>query len=136
MNKQMEKNLSSNKGLELMLISAKTGLNLQNLMDKVIISYDKWNTRISTGLLNDWLNRFKKVEKMPTENGEILNIKFVSQIKSRPPTFVVFVNNSDLLKENYLRFLKANLCKEFNLTGTTTRIIVKDKNTKKPNSEE
>ena len=59
--KQLEKNLGELHGNPLVFISAKMGTGLEEMMDRIIISYDKWNTRIPTGLLNDWLDKFKKL---------------------------------------------------------------------------
>lgn len=44
------------------------GIGLNELMDKIVVTYDKWNTRVSTGLLNDWLDKFKKVDNLPKED--------------------------------------------------------------------
>lgn len=76
------------------------------MMNYVLQAFEKWNIRVSTGMLNDWLNRFKKVQSAPTDSGTKLKIYFVSQVKSRPPTFVVFVNDKTLFKSNYMRFMR------------------------------
>lgn len=78
-------------------------------MDAVLKVYERWNRRISTGLLNDWLRRFKKLDNLPVDGNNQLKIRYVVQAKSRPPTFVAFVNNNQLFKENYLRFMRGNL---------------------------
>jgi len=51
---------------------------LNGLMDNVVGVYDKWNTRISTGLLNDWLNKFKKLQNLPISDGDRLRIRFIT----------------------------------------------------------
>ena len=95
-------------------------------MNYVLDSYEKWNIRISTGTLNDWLNRFKKVQNTPTDGGNRLKIRFVSEVKARPPTFVVFVNDKSLFKPNYMRFMRQKLGEEFGLEGTPIRFIVRE----------
>jgi len=59
--------------------------------------YEKWNTRVSTGLLNKWLTEFKKVQRMPQEDGKHLKMRYLMQVKSRPPTFFLYVNNRRLV---------------------------------------
>jgi len=115
-------------GIKLFMISAKTGKNLNRVMDEVLRVYEKWNLRVSTGALNDWLNRFKKVQKAPTEEGEILKIRFISQIKTRPPTFTLFINDKNLLKDNYLKYINQKITEEFGLEGIPIRIIQRDLN--------
>lgn len=92
MNKQLEKGLGQAKAIPMTFVSAKTGLRVDMVMNEVLRVYEKWNTRISTGLLNKWLLQFNKVQKMPHENGKQLKIKYIMQIKCRPPTFFVFCN--------------------------------------------
>lgn len=66
--KQLDTNLGELNGHPLVFVSAKMGSGLNELMDKIIVTYDKWNTRVSTGLLNDWLDKFKKVDNLPKED--------------------------------------------------------------------
>jgi GTP-binding protein len=100
-------------------------------MELVIKTYDKWNIRISTGYLNRWLGAFKKVQSLPSGGGERLSIKYMAQIKSRPPTFYVFVNNKELMKINYLKNFRNALAKEFGIEGIPIRILLRDKANKK-----
>lgn len=79
---------------------------MDKVMDEVLRLYEKWNLRVGTGLLNDWVRKFRKLMKPPTDQGEILNVKFAMQISTRPPTFTVFVNDHDLFTENYYRFMR------------------------------
>lgn len=121
------------KGLNLVLTSATSKYNIRKMLDEVLELYVKWNTRVSTGLLNRWLNSFKKVQNMPTEAGELLKIKYITQIKSRPPTFYMFVNDRSLMKENYMKNFKSSLTQEFKLGGVPVRIIMRDKHLKAKN---
>lgn len=77
-------------------------------------------------MLNDWLKKFKKLDNLPTDSGNQLKIRYVVQAKSRPPTFILFVNNKELFKANYLRFLRSNLVQEFNLKGVAVRVVLKN----------
>ena len=78
-------------------------------MNNVLETYDKWNKRISTGKLNNWLRSFEKIKKLPTELSNKLNIKYIMQTKVRPPSFIIVVNNESLMKKYYLTFLRRKL---------------------------
>jgi GTP-binding protein len=65
--KQIDEHLGELNGYPLVFVSAKMGANLTELMDNIIQIYDKWNSRISTGLLNNWLDRFKKLDNLPKD---------------------------------------------------------------------
>jgi len=126
MYKQLERFLGETKNIPLHFVSGLTNYKTEQVMDAVLKTYECWNLRVSTGLLNDWLNRFKKTQDLPSENGEHLKIRFITQIKSRPPTFSVFVNNRRLFKENYLKYMKNSLTSEFGIEGVPVRFYIRD----------
>lgn len=99
--KQLEKGLGSAKGLPVAYVSAKTGLRTSRIMDEVLRVYEKWNTRVSTGLLNKWIHAFQKVQRMPTLNGKMLKMRYLMQIKTRPPTFFLYVNSKRIMEQNF-----------------------------------
>lgn len=104
--------------------------NLDEMMDRIIGAYDKWNMRISTGLLNDWLEKFKKLDNLPREDEQNLRINYLIQAKVRPPLFIFFVNKKSLFKGNYERFLLRNLAKEFGMDGIPLRLVFRSTNNK------
>ena len=107
MEKQLEKILGQAKGVPLIYISAKMGLRVDKIMDEVLRVYEKWNTRISTRLLNKWLHAFAQVQQMPSDDqGRHLKMRYLMQIKQRPPTFFLYVNNKNIMIDNFERFLK------------------------------
>ena len=78
MQKQLEKGLGQAKGIPIAFVSAKTGLRVDNVMTEVMRVYEKWNTRVSTGLLNKWLAEFNKVQRIPHDNsGRKLKLKYI-----------------------------------------------------------
>ena len=123
MMKQVGKYVAGVDERSLHFISATDGTRVGNILDAVHKTFLAWNTRISTGLLNGWLRRFKKVQKLPTERDHKLKIQFVVQIKSRPPTFAVFINDIAMTDENYVRFMKEHLQDEFKLKGCPIRLV-------------
>lgn len=80
MRKQVERALNEVKDVPMMYISAKTGYKIDNIMDQVLNVYNKWNLRISTGILNNWMKNLKKVQLLPTNEGDDLKIRFISQV--------------------------------------------------------
>ena len=77
MEKQLEKGLGQAKGIPIAFVSAKTGTRVDQVMEEVLRVYEKWNTRVSTGLLNKWIHEFSKVQRMPSENGRRLKLKYL-----------------------------------------------------------
>mgnify|MGYP000326472328 CR=1 FL=1 len=118
------------KGLSLVFTSTYSKHNLTKCMEEVLDLYKRWNKRVSTGILNRWLEAFKRAYNLPSSGGQRLNIKYITQIKARPPTFYMFVNDRTLMKENYLKNFTSSLSKEFGFKGVSIRILVRDKHKK------
>lgn len=127
---QIEKKMGELHGNPLVFISAKLNTGLPDMLDKVIGSYDKWNTRISTGLLNDWLENFKKLQHLPKDNEHVLKINYLIQARVRPPHFIFFLNTRGLFEPHYERFLLRNLSSEFKLDGVPLRLTLRSTNNK------
>lgn len=85
----------------MLYVSARSGLRSAKVMDEVLRVYEKWNTRVSTNLLNKWLTAFKRVQPMPQINGMHLNMRFLSQISVRPPCFFIFVNRRKIIDSRF-----------------------------------
>lgn len=77
METQLEKGLGKTKGIPILYVSAKTGQKTERIMDEVLRVYEKWNTRVSTGLLNKWIWAFSKVQKMPADKGKMLKMRYL-----------------------------------------------------------
>jgi len=97
-------------------------------MSEVLRVYEKWNTRVSTGLLNKWLFEFSKVQRMPldSQTGKRLKLRYLMQIKCRPPTFFLYCNNKRLMTANYDHFLRNSIQKEFGFQGVPIRLLLRD----------
>ena len=128
--KQIEKNMGEVHGDPLVFISARMGFGITEMMEKVIGAYDKWNTRISTGMLNNWFEKFKRLEQTPSDHKHTLNINYLIQARVRPPHFIFFVNSRGLFETQYERFLMRNMAKEFKMDGIPLRITVRSSNNK------
>ena len=129
MEKQLARGLGQAKGIPMSFVSAKAGTRVDHIMDEVMRVYEKWNTRVSTGLLNKWIYEFNKVQRMPSVKGTKLKLKYLMQIRTRPPTFFVFVNRKSLVTDNFLAFLRGMIIKEFGFTGVPVRLLIRDSRT-------
>lgn len=128
LNHQLQKKMGVVKQIPLLFVSAQSGNNVKNIMENVLTLYEKWNERISTGTLNDWLKRIQKFENIPNDGQTRLKMRFISQIKTRPPTFAVFVNDKDLARENFEKFMSTTISNEFGFSGVPVRFVFRDSN--------
>lgn len=104
-------------------ISAKNGKNIGAIYGKVISLYDSWNAKIQTAVLNQWLSQRVAMHSPPKFKGKDTKLKYMTQIKIRPPTFVIFANTKDI-HQSYMRYLRNSIAKDFNLNSIPIRIRV------------
>ena len=117
-------------GAELVAISAKTGEGLDRLVPAVIAADTAWNSRVATAALNRFLESALMRHAPPAISGRRVRIRYMTQVKSRPPTFALFGNQLDALPEAYQRYLQNGLREDFGLKGTPLRLVMR--NTKNP----
>ena len=111
----------------IIFISAKTGQRVQNLFE-LINEVNKQNSlRVSTSVVNEIINEAIAVVQPPSDKGKRLKILYGTQASTRPPTFVIFVNNKDLFHFSYQRYLINCFRNNFGLEGTPVRLIVREK---------
>lgn len=109
-------------------ISAKTGQRTEKLFSLIDEVYAHSRFRIPTGMLNDLISDTVRANEPPSYNGRRLKVYYSSQVSVAPPTFVLFVNSTDLLHFSYERFLENTLRKNFDFSGTPVRILTREKN--------
>ena len=114
----------------IIFLSAKTGQRVEKLYELINTVASQNAMRVSTSVLNQVLNEAIAIVQPPTDKGKRLKIFYMTQASTKPPTFVVFVNDKQLFHFSYERYLVNQLRKEFVLTGTPIRIIVRDKSDK------
>ena len=114
----------------ILFISAKTGQRVDKLFELINKVANQNSMRVSTSVLNQVLNEFIAVVQPPTDKGRRLKIYYMTQATTKPPTFVVFVNDKKLFHFSYERYLVNQLRKEFGLVGTPVRMIVREKSEK------
>ena len=99
-------------------ISAKTGLGLREFFPTVDSVFEQYNRKITTGELNRKIEKMLTQTQMPNKQGHPLKVFYATQTRVRPPTFVLFVNYPEIIKEPFTRFLQNRLTKEFGFFGT------------------
>ncbi len=114
----------------IIFISAKTGQRVNKLYEIINQVASQNALRVSTSVLNEVLNEAIAVVQPPTDKGKRLKIYYMTQATTKPPTFVVFVNDKELFHFSYERYLINQLRKEFGLIGTPIRMIVRQKGEK------
>ena len=111
----------------IIFISAKTGQRVNKLFDMINHVNEQNSMRVTTSVLNQVINEAIAIVQPPTDKGKRLKIFYGTQASTKPPTFVIFVNNKELFHFSYERYLVNQIRKEFGLEGTPVRIIVREK---------
>jgi GTPase len=119
---RLENSLAQMKGIPVVTLSALTGAGVERLLPAVRAAHEIWNTRISTGELNRWFEHALEAHQPPLVSGRRLKLRYVTQAKARPPTFVVFGTRAEQTPEDYTRYLVNSLRETFKLPGTPIRL--------------
>ncbi|EGZ27207.1 hypothetical protein PHYSODRAFT_308593 [Phytophthora sojae] len=122
---ELQDSLAQVRGVPVVPISALTGNGIKKLVPEVLKAYEKWDLRVTTGRLNRWLKAMARHHPPPTVKGKTLNVKYATQVKSRPPTFAVFVSKPSDVPEAYQRFLLSQLREEFDMVGVPARLLLR-----------
>jgi len=112
-------------GVALVTLSARTGQNLDRLMSAVLDAHETWNRRVPTPELNRWLAAALDAHPPPLVKGRRIKLRYMTQTKTRPPTFQLFGNQLDVLPEAYLRYLVNGLRERFDLPGVPVRTLLR-----------
>ncbi len=119
---RLERSLPQTRGLPVVTISALQGRNLDRLLDAVLAAYEVWNRRVPTAALNRWLETVTARHPPPAPGGRRIKLRYMTQPKTRPPTFAIFCSKPQELPGAYLRYLENALREDFDLPGTPIRI--------------
>ncbi|GAB4367307.1 MAG: ribosome biogenesis GTPase Der [Kiloniellaceae bacterium] len=119
---RLERSLPQTRGVPLVTLSALQGHNIEGLMQAVLGAYAVWRRRIPTADLNRWLDAVTAAHPPPASAGRPIRLKYITQAKTRPPTFAIFCSKPDELPPSYLRYLENGLRDAFKLPGTPIRI--------------
>lgn len=126
LNDKLQTSLSQAEGIPTVTISALKQRGLDKLLSAVIKVYERWNVRIPTAPLNKWFHDVQEQNPAPLgKNKRRIKLKYITQAKTRPPSFYIFSSNPEGLPDSYLRYLTHQLRETFNLGGIPLRITVR-----------
>ena len=124
-NDRLETSLAQVRGVPVVPVSGLYGRGLDRLIQTVDDVHRLWNTRISTGRLNRWLEPMLEAHPPPMSQGRRLRIRYMTQVRTRPPTFALFASRPVDLPESYLRYLIRGLRADFSLSGIPVRMLLR-----------
>lgn len=112
---------------ELIFISAKTGQRLPKLFETIDAVIENHSLRIATGVLNEIVSEAVAMQQPPSDKGKRLKIYYVTQVSVKPPTFVIFVNDKELMHFSYTRYLENRIRETFGFRGTPLKFIIRER---------
>ena len=124
---QADEKLTQVKGVPLVAVSGLTGEGLDRLMQAIVDAYEVWNRRVPTSALNRWFEKAVSAHPPPAVSGRRLKLNYITQAKTRPPSFVLFCTRADAVPDAYKRYLVNSLRETFDLPGTPIRLILREK---------
>ena len=114
--------LAQARGVPLLTLSALTGGGVDKLLPKVLAVFEIWSRRVATGELNRWLAEVGERHPPPVSKGRRVRLRYITQAKSRPPTFILFASRPEGLPDSYLRYMTNELREAFDLPGVPIRL--------------
>lgn len=131
---RLETSMAQMKGIPVLTISAQTGAGVDKVLPAVRAVYETWNSRVPTGALNRWFEEVLDRHQPPLVNGRRLKLRYITQAKARPPTFIAFGTRAEQMPEDYQRYLVNSLRDEFKLPGVPIRLQLRG--TKNPYTDD
>ncbi len=121
----LDEGLAQVKGVPLLTVSGATGKGLDMLMKVAFETRDAWSRRVSTGQLNRWFERAIEANPPPAPGGKRIKARYVTQVKTRPPSFVLFGTRVDQIPESYRRYLINSMRREFDFGAVPVRLTMR-----------
>lgn len=112
---------------EIMFISAKTGQRTGKIFDMINMVIENNSMRIATGVLNEIVTEAVAMQQPPSDKGKRLKIYYTTQVAVKPPTFVIFVNDKELMHFSYVRYLENRIRDAFGFKGTSLKFIIRER---------
>ena len=115
---------------EIMFISALTGQRLYKLFDMIDFVIENHSMRVETGILNEIMAEAVAMQQPPSDKGKRLKLFYITQVAVKPPTFVIFVNDKELMHFSYTRYIENKIREAFGFKGTPLRFIIRERKEK------
>ena len=112
---------------EIMFISAQTGQRIPKLFETIDMVLENQTLRIQTGVLNEIISEAIAMQQPPSDKGKRLKIFYTTQVSVKPPTFVIFVNDKELMHFSYVRYLENKIREAFGFKGTSLKFIIRER---------
>ncbi len=116
---------------ELLFISAQTGQRMNKLFETIDVVSENHSMRVQTGVLNEIMTEAVAMQQPPTDKGKRLKLYYITQVAVKPPTFVIFVNDKELMHFSYTRYIENQIRETFGFRGTPLRFIIRERNEEK-----
>lgn len=113
---------------EITYISVLTGQRIPRLFDLIDMVYENHAMRISTGVLNEIMSEAVAMQQPPSDKGKRLKLFYITQVGVKPPTFVIFVNDKELMHFSYTRYIENQIREAFGFKGTPLKFIIRERN--------
>ena len=115
---------------EYLFISAQTGQRLNKLFEKIDMVRANQNLRVATGVLNEIMSEAVALQQPPSDKGKRLKLYYITQVAVKPPTFVIFVNDKELMHFSYTRYIENKIREAFGFGGTSLKFIIRERKAK------
>ena len=128
--KEVRRVLSFMPYTEIMYVSAKSGQRLPKLYDMIDMVIANQTLRVATGVLNEIMSEAVAMQQPPSDKGKRLKLYYITQVSVKPPTFVIFVNDKELMHFSYTRYLENKIREAFGFKGTSLRFFIRERKEK------
>ena len=115
---------------EIMYVSAKTGQRLPKLFDMIDMVIENQTLRVATGVLNEIMSEAVAMQQPPSDKGKRLKLYYITQVAVKPPSFVIFVNDKELMHFSYTRYLENKIREAFGFKGTSLKFFIRERKEK------
>ena len=112
---------------EMLFVSAKTGQRLPKLFDLIDTVIENHALRVGTGVLNEIMSEAVAMQQPPSDKGKRLRLYYITQVAVKPPTFVIFVNDKELMHFSYTRYIENKIRESFGFRGTPLKFIIRER---------
>ena len=128
--KQIRETLAYMPYAEIMYVSAETGQRLNKLYDMIDMVMENQTLRVATGVLNEIMAEAVAMQQPPSDKGKRLKLYYITQVSVKPPTFVIFVNDKELMHFSYTRYLENKIREAFGFRGTSLKFFIRERKEK------
>ncbi len=112
---------------EILFISAKTGQRMNKLFEMIDVVIENQSMRVATGVLNEIMTEAVALQQPPSDKGKRLKLYYITQVAVKPPTFVIFVNDKELMHFSYTRYIENKIREAFGFKGTSLKFIIRER---------